>query len=140
MRSEGSLARATHRPPARVSLPPRPQALSDYVRRFTAEHALEKGSPPVVSSVAKLFRTLAYENKDRCVRSASLSLSILSSGGHSDRGDRQPADWQAALHGRAPARGVKTSSKLVALTPRRVDSVLSNSPSPSLVCAGSWRA
>ena len=41
------------------------QALSDYVRRFTAEHALDKGSDPTVATVAKLFRQLAYENKDR---------------------------------------------------------------------------
>ena len=41
------------------------QALSDYVRRFVNEHALDKGSPPTVATVAKLFRTLAYENKDR---------------------------------------------------------------------------
>jgi hypothetical protein len=41
------------------------QALSDYVRRFTAEHALDKGAPPTVATVAKLFRSLAYENKDR---------------------------------------------------------------------------
>lgn len=41
------------------------QALSDYVRRFTMEHALDKGSLPSVGSVAKLFRTLCYSNKDR---------------------------------------------------------------------------
>ena len=41
------------------------QALSDYVRRFTAEHALDKGALPTVAAVAKLFRTLAYGNKDR---------------------------------------------------------------------------
>jgi 20S proteasome subunit beta 1 len=41
------------------------QALADYVRRFTSEHAIEKNSLPTVAAVAKLFRTLAYENKDR---------------------------------------------------------------------------
>ena len=35
------------------------------MRRFTAEHALDKGAPPTVATVAKLFRQLAYENKDR---------------------------------------------------------------------------
>lgn len=41
------------------------QALSDYVRRFVAEHTMEKGGKPTVRMVAKLFRTLCYENKDR---------------------------------------------------------------------------
>lgn len=41
------------------------QALSDYVRRFAQEHALDKGTAPTVATVAKLFRQLAYENKDR---------------------------------------------------------------------------
>lgn len=41
------------------------QALSDYVRTFAAEHAIEKGSPATVQSVSKLFRGLCYSNKDR---------------------------------------------------------------------------
>jgi len=41
------------------------QAISDYVRRFLAEHAVEKGAPPTVAVAAKLFRTLCYNNKDR---------------------------------------------------------------------------
>lgn len=41
------------------------QALADYVRRFAAEHSLEKGGLPSVQSVSKLFRTLCYQNKDR---------------------------------------------------------------------------
>ena len=41
------------------------QAVSDYVRRFLAEHAIEKGEAPTVAAAAKLFRTLCYENKDR---------------------------------------------------------------------------
>ena len=41
------------------------QALSDYVRRFTAEHAIDKGALPTAATVAKLFRTLAYGNKDK---------------------------------------------------------------------------
>ena len=41
------------------------QAVSDFARRFLAEHAMDKGSPPTVACAAKLFRTLCYENKDR---------------------------------------------------------------------------
>jgi 20S proteasome subunit beta 1 len=41
------------------------QALSDYVRRFLGEHAIEKGDLPTVQSASKLFRTLCYNNKDR---------------------------------------------------------------------------
>lgn len=41
------------------------QAISDYVRRFLAEHAIDKGAPPTVQVAAKLFRTLCYNNKDR---------------------------------------------------------------------------
>lgn len=41
------------------------QAISDYVRRFLAEHALDKGAPPTVAAAGKLFRTLCYNNKDR---------------------------------------------------------------------------
>lgn len=41
------------------------QALSDYVRRFLAEHAVDKGSIPTVQVASKLFRTLCYQNKDR---------------------------------------------------------------------------
>lgn len=41
------------------------QAVSDYVRRFLAEHAVSKGAPPTVVAASKLFRTLCYQNKDR---------------------------------------------------------------------------
>ena len=41
------------------------QAVSDFVRRFLAEHAIDKGAAPTVAAAAKLFRTLCYENKDR---------------------------------------------------------------------------
>lgn len=41
------------------------QALSDYARRFLAEHAIVKGTPPTVATTAKLFRTMCYNNKDR---------------------------------------------------------------------------
>jgi len=41
------------------------QAISDYVRRFISEHAIDKGTPPTIAATAKLFRTLCYNNKDR---------------------------------------------------------------------------
>lgn len=41
------------------------QALSDYVRRFLAEHAVEKGDLPSVAAAAKTFRSLCYNNKDK---------------------------------------------------------------------------
>lgn len=41
------------------------QAVSDYVRRFVAEHAVDKGALPSVNTAAKLFRSLCYGNKDR---------------------------------------------------------------------------
>ena len=41
------------------------QALTDYVRKFIAEHAIEKGRLPTVQAASRLFRSLAYENKDR---------------------------------------------------------------------------
>ena len=41
------------------------QAVSDYVRRFLGEHAMEKGEEPRVATAAKLMRTICYENKDR---------------------------------------------------------------------------
>lgn len=41
------------------------QAISDYVRRFLGEHALEKGAAPSVQVAAKLFRGICYNNKDR---------------------------------------------------------------------------
>jgi 20S proteasome subunit beta 1 len=41
------------------------QAISDYVRRYVAEHALEKGALPSVATAAKLFRSICYSNKDR---------------------------------------------------------------------------
>jgi 20S proteasome alpha/beta subunit len=46
------------------------QALTDYVRRFVAEHSIEKGRLPSVRAASKLFRTLAYENKDRLMAGA----------------------------------------------------------------------
>ena len=57
-------SRAPPRLPLRAHYHPR-QALSDYVRRFVAESAVDKGALPTVPSVAKLLRTLAYGNKDR---------------------------------------------------------------------------
>lgn len=41
------------------------QAISDYVRRFIAEHSIDKGAPPTLAATAKLLRTLCYNNKDR---------------------------------------------------------------------------
>lgn len=41
------------------------QAISDYVRRYLAEHAIEKGSLPTVKTAATLFRSMCYANKDR---------------------------------------------------------------------------
>lgn len=46
------------------------QALTDYVRRFVAEHAIEKGRTPTVQAASRLFRSLAYENKDRLMAGA----------------------------------------------------------------------
>lgn len=41
------------------------QAISDYVRRFLMEHAMDKGKAPTVQVASKLFRGICYENKDR---------------------------------------------------------------------------
>lgn len=41
------------------------QAISDYVRRFLGEHAIEKGAPPTVQAASRLFRGICYSNKDR---------------------------------------------------------------------------
>jgi 20S proteasome alpha/beta subunit len=41
------------------------QAVSDYVRRFLGEHALDKGKAPTVQVASKLFRGICYQNKDR---------------------------------------------------------------------------
>ena len=41
------------------------QAISDMVRRYVGEHAIDKGGLPSVKSAAHLFRTLCYKNKDR---------------------------------------------------------------------------
>jgi hypothetical protein len=48
------------------------QALTDYVRRFVSEHSMEKGRLPSVQAASKLFRSLAYENKDRLMAGRNL--------------------------------------------------------------------
>uniref|UniRef100_A0A7S2KBL3 Proteasome subunit beta n=1 Tax=Leptocylindrus danicus TaxID=163516 RepID=A0A7S2KBL3_9STRA len=40
------------------------QALTDYVRHYLAQHAIETGRLPMVKTAAHLMRKLAYENKD----------------------------------------------------------------------------
>ena len=60
--------------------PPPPQALADYVRRWTTEHALDKGAPPSVQVVSKLFRSIAYANKD------SLSAGLIIGGWDAEQG------------------------------------------------------
>ena len=40
------------------------QALTDYVRHYLAQHAIETGRIPMVKTAAHLMRKLAYENKD----------------------------------------------------------------------------
>ena len=50
------------------------QALSDYVRSFVASHAIELDSLPKVKTVATLFRSLCYSNKD------NLSAGIIVAG------------------------------------------------------------
>lgn len=56
------------------------QALADYVRRWTTEHALDKGAPPSVQVVSKLFRSIAYANKD------SLSAGLIIGGWDAEQG------------------------------------------------------
>ena len=41
------------------------QALSDYVRHFVASHSIDIDGLPKVKTVANLFRSLCYSNKDR---------------------------------------------------------------------------
>ena len=57
------------------------QAVSDYARRFLAEHALEKGVPPTVASAAKMLRTLCYTNKDRLLAGVIVAGWSASEGG-----------------------------------------------------------
>jgi len=40
------------------------QALTDYVRLYLAQHAVELGRLPLVSTAAHLMRKIAYQNKD----------------------------------------------------------------------------
>jgi 20S proteasome alpha/beta subunit len=51
------------------------QALTDYVRRFVSEHSIEKGRLPTVRAASKLFRSLAYENKDRLMAGTVVGIS-----------------------------------------------------------------
>lgn len=41
------------------------QALSDYVRNFVASHSIDIDGLPKIKTVANLFRSLCYSNKDR---------------------------------------------------------------------------
>ncbi|KAA8497752.1 Proteasome subunit beta type-6 [Porphyridium purpureum] len=50
------------------------QAISDYVRLYTAQHAIELGQEPRVKTVANLFREICYSNK------ANLMAGIICAG------------------------------------------------------------
>jgi 20S proteasome subunit beta 1 len=54
------------------------QIISDYVRYYTAMHAVELGSEPLVGTAARLFRQICYQNK------ANLMAGIIV-GGYDER-------------------------------------------------------
>jgi 20S proteasome subunit beta 1 len=57
------------------------QAITDYVRRFIAEHAIDKGEAPTLQATAKLLRTLCYTNKDRLLAGVIVAGWTASEGG-----------------------------------------------------------
>eukprot|EP00184_Porphyridium_aerugineum_P008407 CAMPEP_0184691488 /NCGR_PEP_ID=MMETSP0313-20130426/332_1 /TAXON_ID=2792 /ORGANISM="Porphyridium aerugineum, Strain SAG 1380-2" /LENGTH=225 /DNA_ID=CAMNT_0027149221 /DNA_START=63 /DNA_END=740 /DNA_ORIENTATION=- len=56
------------------------QAISDYVRYYTAQHAIELGEEPRVKTIASLFREICYANK------ANLMAGIICAGWDAYRG------------------------------------------------------
>lgn len=41
------------------------QALTDYVKHYLSQHAIDVGRPPMVKTAAYLMKRLVYENKDK---------------------------------------------------------------------------